>query len=188
MNTENVNIFITSKNQSKYEAVMTAFGRYFERLHITQPTDDIDTGSSQPFEWKGIIESAHIRLEKVPKDAPYDYIVALEAGILCSVETIGAFDFSLCAIRDQKSDILYHGFSPGFTVPTAVMKLVKPETTEKAMELATAFNKVYGLDAKARGGVIGPLTKQQFRRTDFDFAAVVMALWPIVFSDHAQNA
>jgi non-canonical (house-cleaning) NTP pyrophosphatase len=116
-------------------------------------------------------------------DEPTDFYVALESGIIPNVFESGeAVDLSVAAIHDKRvgksAGNTFYGVSPGFVVPKDIIEQMPPRGKS---ELANAFRDQYGFDAKGRSGVIGPLSLQRIRRTDFEFLAVLMALWQIVY-------
>ncbi len=183
---DKVKIALGSNSEPKKAGVVRAFGLYCESVElVTFRTSGI---SQQPIGWREIRESLTKRLDENPSNSEWDFSVALESGIipdalqsgattLADAKDKGVIDLSMAAIRDRRSQKTFYGVSPAFVIPTEVLDLM----TDNCLELAEAFERNYDFDAKGRSGVIGPLSLQRIRRTDFEYLAVLMALWQIVY-------
>lgn len=186
MTFDKVKVTLGSESDPKREGVVRAFGLYWESVELVSfRTSGL---SEQPIGWREIRESLTKRLDEIPSNSEWDFSVALESGIipdalqdgattLADAKDKGAIDLSIAAIRDSRTQKTLYGVSPAFVIPTKVLDLM----TGSGLELAEAFKKIYNFDAKGRSGVIGPLSLQRIRRTDFEYLAVLMALWQIVY-------
>ena len=170
---DKVSIAVTTESEPKLTAVRLAFERYWKKVELSQPFESKTL--KQPIGWPGIVQCAKDRLPALPVDSTHQYAIALEAGIVEDIPEIGALNFQVCVIRDLATKTEYWGTSPGFTIPEDVLERAK------ANELASAYPKISMDVAKGNAGVIGPLTRQQYSRTDALYAAVLMALWRIVY-------
>ncbi len=179
-------IALGSNSEPKKEGVVRAFGLYWESVELV--TFRASGLSQQPIGWREIRESLTKRLDENPSNSAWDFSVALESGIIpdalqCGATTLadakdeGVIGLSMAAIRVRRSQETFYGVSPAFVIPTEVLELM----TDNCLELAKAFKSIYNFDAKGKSGVIGTLSRQRIRRTDFEHLAVLMALWQIVY-------
>jgi inosine/xanthosine triphosphatase len=143
--------------------------------------DPFSEVSKNPLTLPEIIKGATNRATKAYRYAletrkSCDYGVGMESGNF-PLEGVGSrwYDVSICAIHDGKKT--YIGGSPLFEYPQAAM------TRILAGEEAGLMDDFWGRSTKGMEGVIGTLTEDRYPRSQFEEAAVMMALTRLVRGD-----
>lgn len=158
-----------TKNPAKLKGIKEAFSQFFDS---NIKGFDVPSGvSNQPIGLKQILKGAKNRAIEAYKLGKCDYSVGYEAGIFPFPNKTGYFDTGICVIYDGKD--FYYGGSPLFEYPKFIIKKV----FEEGKEVGVAMDEhLKSKNTKNKGGVIGHLTDNKIRRSDYVGISVLMAI------------
>lgn len=164
---------VGSSNPVKVDAVREAIGDYdiFSGAEV-RGIESQSGVSEQPTTIDEMCQGAITRARNAFSEC--DYSFGIESGLMvASHANSGFIEASVCAVYDGKNH--YLGLSPGFELPSKVIKLIM----EEKIDLNEAVYKV-GLSKNPRvgseGGIVSVLTKGRIDRKTYTKYAVIMAL------------
>jgi inosine/xanthosine triphosphatase len=167
-----VRVAVGTKNDVKFRAVQTIFGKLFSNLETVKV--EVDSGV-RPQPWgdetiTGAKNRAALALEQTD-DAHFG--VGIEAGLIKNDNIGKHLDVQYCAIHDRGGRVTI-GHGSGFYYPDRVF-----EGVEAGRTVGEVMSEVTGVDEIGKKqGAIGYLSKGILSREELTTQAVIMALVP----------
>ncbi len=177
-------VCVGSLNPTKYNAVKSAFGKYFDKFKIFTIKAESKV-PNQPIGLDQILEGAinrarcaltYLITEKKRNNEIYG--VGIEAGLIDVPQAKTQFlDLQFCAILNERNEISL-GSGVGFEYPKTVIDQVLSDRNREVGEIIGKL--AHNLNIKNETGAISFLSKGVINRTDILTQAVICALIPIV--------
>ena len=165
-------IIIASKNPVKINAVKIAFQKVFpEESFVFEGVTVPSNVSDQPIGNEEIVNGASNRAKNAMQSIPdADFWIGIEGGVEKTKRGMGSFSWVVVKSKDKE------GMARGnvFFLPKKVVELI-----DQGKELGDADDIVFGgNNSKQKNGSVGILTGDVITRTDYYYAALVLALIP----------
>ncbi len=173
---------VGSANAAKLHAAESAVRKYFPDARIV--SKPVESGvPPQPFSLHEMVGGAKNRAKRA-WTPECTYAIGLEAGLMrCPGTRTGFLDANACAIFDGKN--YYLGLSPGFEYPPSVLHFLR----RGGKEVKEFFKKLTGDErVHETTGAVGVLSKGVFTRPHLIEDAVLMALLPLVSTEHYRTS
>ncbi len=169
---------IGSMNEVKIEAVRICFEMFFGDADIIPVSVEVPP---QPIGFEETLRGAVIRAREALRRADAELGVGIEAGLMKMPHSItGYVDQHICAIVDLEDRVTL-GFSMTLEFPAIVVEKL---LSGRAREAEEVMEEISGMrEIGRKGGAIGYLTRDRFRRIDLCVQAVASALIPRINPD-----
>jgi len=174
-------ISVGSKNKTKIDAVKEILGDYpmFEEASV----EGVDIRIEQFGHPKSLEETVDGAVNRAKQAYPgYDYSFGIESGLMKVPQTkSGYMEFTACAIFDGQQ--IHMGLSQAYEWPKSVLDGI----LNKGLDGSQAM-KAAGLTEREKlgehEGFVGMFTKGRINRTQYNKAAVIMALIHLENPEH----